>query len=240
MRGEKKEKNCLWLINPLSHHWTSSNSVHMFHRMAAEWSITNTAFLDSKPPQQPCVDGASGFSRSRNNNRFQELLFEPTTSKAEIADFSPRGQRRFSIRHHLTILSVPKKGRWRGGGRAGRRGRSSAMMFRHRNRQISATSPATDFLCGMCDTALLPWGHMWRAGSMCLEAVGAEKQNRGAGDRKGCYHLASAQGRRVSAAHFLSEGHQGQIPGNTHTLIRLADKMVSVATPGQSVACIRH
>lgn len=113
------------------------------------------------------------------------------------------------------------------------------MTFRHRNEQISATSPATDFLCGTCDTALLPWGRMWRAGSMCLEAVG-EEQNRGAGDRKGCCHSASAQGRRVPAAHFLSEGHQGQIPVNTHTLIRLADKMVSVATPGQSVACIPH
>lgn len=60
-RGERKrKKNSVWLINPLSHHWTSSISNHMFHGMAAEWSITDTAFLDSKPPQEPCVMAQAG------------------------------------------------------------------------------------------------------------------------------------------------------------------------------------
>ena len=45
----------------------------------------------------------------------------------------------------------------------------------------------------------------------------------------------SGQGKGALGAHFLSEGHWGPIPVNTHTPIRLADKMVSIATAGQEL-----
>lgn len=78
--------------------------------------------------------------------------------------------------------------------------------------------PQHRFVCDL--TALLPWGPVWGMRPYARRRQGAEKQNRGLGTRRelrgGC-HSAPTQGRRMPAAHFLSEGHQGQIPVNTHT-----------------------
>lgn len=214
-------------------------------RTAAGRSGADIVFLDAEPPQEPCTECAGSPLHSRNHNHFQDFLFKPTTSRSKISDFSQREEGCFSARPPDTALSVGRRGRWRGGGWAGRHGVGGAgddVPARRTGR--SPHVPSTDFLHG-CVTSQhcspgVPCGG-------CVHARGGGRGQRGKTGawgpqrelRGGC-HSASAQGRRMPAAHFLSEGHQGQIPVNTHTLIRLADKMVSVATPGQSVACIRH